>query len=272
MGSHILTILLLLTTILSKMYNGQSYTIWTVYLFALLLALGFREHQRRGRENFINQLKSQRMALRAGGTVVIDQQLIRYNTPLTTYYINIGALFSSVQVPSQYYLSTESDPPQSLYYSLISMVFGWWHVPHGPLETLAVIKVNLSGGEKISVSELIDKELIASKKDEIERLFEQLSEPITKSAPQVKRKLPSTGPNSPSMQTLEKHQAYRELDLEKKHYLPDEQKSKNPIESIKRLSKERIELRKLKKKRKADKIEEQRALNTQFSGDPKKTS
>lgn len=131
-----------------------------IVLGIFLLAVFVRESRRRKRADFITQLKSYRRELRSGGTVVVDNMMLRYDSPITSYHLTVGVLFTSIAIPSPYRLSTGEGHPESFIYSLLSLFSGWWAFPMGPILTLHYIRENLSGGEEMPVAMLIDGKLI----------------------------------------------------------------------------------------------------------------
>lgn len=131
-----------------------------IYLGVYLLALYLRRHRERARTIFLNQLKTHRAELRSGGTIVVNNQLLKYDSMLTTYRVQVGGIISSVTIPSHYKRSPDEDRHESIIYSLCTLFSGWWHLPTGPLETIAIIVENLRGGERKSIAQLIDGRLL----------------------------------------------------------------------------------------------------------------
>lgn len=161
MGRDILVLLLLAVMVAGHSFSDAPFPYLSWALFgSYLCAVFFRERAFRERERFLNQLKSHRSELRRGGTVVVDQSLVRYDTLLTTYVMTIGGIFSSVTVPSRYHHWTGEAPPQSLCFTVLSLLTGWWS-PGGPAATIRGGIYNLRGGRIKTVAELIDRPLLA---------------------------------------------------------------------------------------------------------------
>lgn len=161
MGRDIIVAVLLFLMAVGHTFSDAPfpYLSWSL-CGGFLVALILRERAFRHRERFVNQLKSHRRELRNGGTVVVDQALVRYDTLLTTYIFTIGGLVTSIIVPSRYHHWTGEAPPQSLAFTLISWCTGWWCLG-GPVTTVRCGIYNLRGGRIKSVAELIDKPLLA---------------------------------------------------------------------------------------------------------------
>ena len=153
------TFFLILLFCLSTYVNGTGFYASLALLFAFVIVIIIREQRVRKRLDFINQLKSHRRELRSGGTVVVDSLLLRYDTKVTTYFLSVGIVLSSINIPSIYRVYTSEGHAESLVYSFCSLISGWWAFPGGPITTIAFLKQNLTGGQVLSVSELIDQDL-----------------------------------------------------------------------------------------------------------------
>jgi hypothetical protein len=154
--------------ILSRYQNGEATLPFVGYLCLLIGALLAKHQRDQQREEFLLQLKSQRSELRRGGTVVVNGMLLRYQTVLATYRIHIGGLLCDVSIPSPFRSVVKGDRTEAFLSSICTMMGGWWSFPHGPAITLAAILLNLTGGERKSVAELIDEPIYREKppKDE----------------------------------------------------------------------------------------------------------
>jgi hypothetical protein len=151
---------ILLLLVISTLFEGN-YAFLPLSLFTIfVLAIVVRELRERSRTSFINQLKSARMQLRAGQTIIIGSALYTYSTLLTTYKITVGSLILNIEIPSQYKSIYDVDQHQLVTYSLGSLFAGWWSFSGGPLVTIATVVKNLRGGEIQSVAELIDGPII----------------------------------------------------------------------------------------------------------------
>lgn len=166
---QILAILLLLLLTTNRYFDDSLTLPWASLLILFTSAVFLGRKRQKERTNFVNQLKSQREALRKGGTVVVDNVLLRYESILTTYYFCIGGLISSVTVPSNYVIASDEEEKSGLLYSLVSLLSGWWAIPDGPIQTINLIRINLAGGQKQSVAELIDLELFLKKREKLKK-------------------------------------------------------------------------------------------------------
>lgn len=187
---------------LSAYLSGRDPTIPAVCVAAFLGLVLLREHRERRREDFTTQLRSYRQELRSGGTVVVDNLLLRYDTPVTTYNLNVGFLVGSVLVPSPYRIHTGDAHYEPLLYSIISLITGWWALPPaGPLATLALVRQNLIGGMKTDVAHLIDAKLF-NQTDDLNAIFAPPEEEKEEKPP-----LPQTGAERGSEKLMRKRSA-----------------------------------------------------------------
>ncbi len=187
--------------ILARWTTGVSILLPLFWLLIFLGALFLRERRIRARTDFVNQLKSCRNELRRGGSVVVDNLVLRYNSPLTTFHLSVGALFFHVSIPSRYRPAYGENQPEAVTHSLCSLLFGWWSVPHGPLRTLHALMFNLQGGERTTVAWLIDRVLLERlSASGLQKPLEGISN--TESIP--KETAADTGPGSRSQNFLTK--------------------------------------------------------------------
>lgn len=147
--------LLLLLVADDHLRGGTVSTSSTIALAALLFALVLRARNEQNRIAFINQLKSHRKELRAGGTVTVDHHLLRYDSELSSYRLVIGVIFTQIIIPSRFRQDRSENNVAQFFYAIGSAVFGWWSLT-GATVCLAAVLQSLGGGEKITVAKLID--------------------------------------------------------------------------------------------------------------------
>ena len=77
-------------------------------------------------------------------------------TELRRFYFTISVGIVSMKCPTQYFVGQyESSGMRSLKYTVLSLLFGWWGFPWGIVYTIQSVKRNISGGDIITVAELI---------------------------------------------------------------------------------------------------------------------
>jgi hypothetical protein len=155
LAANFLFLFVVFLIFLSNYLRGTTllWPLLVVAVFAICQLLRFR--QIRVRNDFLGQLKSHRRELRRGSTVCVDDMLIRYETPVTSYVVSVGLLFLSIDIPSSFRLVQGENPLEALGFSCATLVAGWWSIT-GPLHTIRALLINLRGGDKISVAALID--------------------------------------------------------------------------------------------------------------------
>ena len=196
-GHEIICWFLLLLVAVSHAISGATYLpVFAYFLLSLTTALYFRMKIERMRREFILQLKSHRRELRAGGSVVVDQILLRYDTPLTSYQANIGGILCSASIPSPYLVRSGEPHAIAFVYSALSLVTGWWSLS-GPLFTVDALQRNLRGGVATTVAQLIDGPLIELRRKQAEARAERQLK-LKKNTPTAPDHTPTTGPNSAS--------------------------------------------------------------------------
>lgn len=169
MGWDIFFFLLLLLLFASAWVTGSSLLIPSIPLAAFTIGVLVRAQHNKKRQEFVSQLKSCRKELRSGGTVSIDNMLLRYESSITTYYITVGTLLNTIVIPSPYQIyKTGETHSEGLIYGLISLLAGWWAI-NGPLTTVHTLVQNIRGGESTTVAMLIDEPLFRNR-EKVEKI------------------------------------------------------------------------------------------------------
>ncbi|MCC6932914.1 MAG: hypothetical protein IT292_06640 [Deltaproteobacteria bacterium] len=150
-----------------------------LYSALVLTAIIIKTQREYQRGRFITQLKSCRGELRSGSTVLIDGLMLRYDSILTTYHLTIGAIASLIKVPSLYLLHKPEDKHAGIFYTGVSLIFGWWTFPSGVSLTTYNLYKNTHGGETISIKDLVDPNL-ENNTDKFKRLKARLELEIQK--------------------------------------------------------------------------------------------
>lgn len=92
------------------------------------------------------------------GGVERDGVLVTDATVLHQYRYVISLVFVTFNCTTAYLLPTQRNSflkTARIKFSLISMLFGCWGVPWGPLHTIAALFTNLSGGHRRTVSSIL---------------------------------------------------------------------------------------------------------------------
>jgi hypothetical protein len=117
----------------------------------------WRRRKARGtvEDQFLAWLGANHRAVQEGTAIFRDvritprTELVRFTT-----VISVGVL--TYKTPSRFYLpGVESTGWVSAAYTAATFLLGWWGIPWGLIYTPAAIFRNLSGGERVTVSELL---------------------------------------------------------------------------------------------------------------------
>ncbi len=81
-------------------------------------------------------------------TVSIVVMTFRY---YSQYYIEAAQTGATTRVTQSY----RASKAVGVAYTFLALIFGWWGIPWGPIWTLQTIGVNMSGGVKQSVGDLL---------------------------------------------------------------------------------------------------------------------
>lgn len=211
MERDILIFLLLALIALARWLAGEPYLLPLTWFCAFSAAVWLRERRTRERIDFVNQLKSCRRELRHGGSVVVDNLVLRYNSVLTTFHLSVGGIFVSVDIKSRYQPASAENHPDAFIYSVCSLISGWWSFPHGPLHTVQALLFNLGGGEKMTVAQLIDGVLV-ERRAQIRQHTVEMHHAAKRwkeqgAHPTNQEQIPDTGPGSRSQRALTRRTA-----------------------------------------------------------------
>ncbi|GEM_PF-5047910 len=155
MFQEIIIFLFFCLLILGAVIGGGDIWLPSVLILGYVLLIWYRNTLDRERATFRNQLRSYRNELRQGGTVVVDQLLLRNETIVTTYQLTVGLILTSLTISSPYRVYSDNEAPEGLLYSAGSLLAGWWAFPSGPTRTIASLAQNLSGGRRETVASLL---------------------------------------------------------------------------------------------------------------------
>ncbi|OXM85806.1 hypothetical protein [Paenibacillus rigui] len=125
---------------------------------ALCLLLLFGRRDKQSTDDFITWLKRNAVQLLDNKTLQYNNVDISLETVLVQYHFCFSFGFFSNRYPSRYWITEyHLTPLISLFYSAITVVFGWWSLPTGPFRAIYTIYKNATGGEKIRIRQLIPK-------------------------------------------------------------------------------------------------------------------
>ena len=125
-----------------------------VGLSGFLTALFFlvRSH-RRGEQHFDAWIATHSVEIQRGGAS-IGSVLVTPDTLLAQYQAVFSFLIVTFKFPTRVYLvEHERTWLAAAACSAVSLIFGWWGLPWGPIYTVQVVAKNLGGGLRITASD-----------------------------------------------------------------------------------------------------------------------
>ena len=127
---------------------------------AISLALGgvylFRRQQLSLNILFLAWLHENAFAVKSGGAVY-DGILVTAETEITQYQIALSALLVSAKSPSRFYfVGHEPTLGIAVFATVVSLIFGWWGIPWGPVYTIQAASRNIRGGMRQRVRALLE--------------------------------------------------------------------------------------------------------------------
>lgn len=126
-----------------------------VFLMWVGKLLGREEKQAEEFENWLVQNKS---ALFDGQFLEYHGQNIGLQTSLTRFFIVFSFLVFSTKEKTRYLVrGTTKTRLAGLFCSVLTLLFGWWALPEGPLSTLWALSKNARGGEICEVAALLNQ-------------------------------------------------------------------------------------------------------------------
>ncbi len=116
-----------------------------------------------GREELVKDeletwLLDNKTAILDGETLDFRGQPIALQTRLTRYSFLISFVIASVQTPTRHLESGQwKTKLAGLFCSVLTLLFGWWSLPTGPIDTVVVLFKNARGGTKTDVARLLNE-------------------------------------------------------------------------------------------------------------------
>ena len=78
-------------------------------------------------------------------------------TKFRTYGLTFSCLICTLTFETRYFPAQERRWGWCVMCVLLTLLFGWWHIPFGPIHTLHTIGRNLCGGEVQTIREIFEK-------------------------------------------------------------------------------------------------------------------
>ena len=159
-----LTLVLACTFLAAAFYTSSKHSppnLTGVIGFAIALILCeidfIIERQKRLRNDFYDWLFKNSHAVHLGGATY-KEHLITLETEITQYQAVLSFLLVTLKAPSRvYFIGHESGQIIASLFTLISLLFGWWAVPLGPVHTIRAVSKNMRGGFRQTIGDVFDQ-------------------------------------------------------------------------------------------------------------------
>lgn len=108
--------------------------------------------------DFLTWVTANREALGKGGALY-KGILVTPETKIIRFQACFSFLVVTVKFPSRYFIQNHDGLLRAGFaYSLITLLFGWWGIPWGPIYTVQSLIKNARGGDKQTIAGLIQTE------------------------------------------------------------------------------------------------------------------
>ncbi|RED51161.1 hypothetical protein DFP95_1456 [Cohnella lupini] len=122
----------------------------------LLLCFLYLIRDRREQEEFALWLQSHRKEILTD-RAFFNHFEITTDTLFIRYEAVVSFAFFSKHRTSRYFIQgAHLTPLHRAMFSFITLLFGWWSVPFGPITTIVVLWRNLRGGHRYTLSDLLN--------------------------------------------------------------------------------------------------------------------
>ena len=151
--------------LLSLLFAGMSYSegksdsaiLWIEIAVVIGIIAIFIQKEEKKANDFLLWLVNNAAAVR-NGTARYDGKLITPATKVTQFQACFSFLIMTTKSPSRFFINGHDNLiANGLAYTLVTLVFGWWGLPWGPIYTLETLYRNTVGGHKQVIGEMIDK-------------------------------------------------------------------------------------------------------------------
>lgn len=111
--------------------------------------------ENRKSQDFIKWLHSNENEINKG-TAHFEGASLDLDTEITQFQACFSFLIFTLKVPSRFYVNGyHFTSIISLFYSLFTLIFGWWGLPWGPIYTVQTIMSNIAGGKMKTIRQLM---------------------------------------------------------------------------------------------------------------------
>ena len=128
------------------------------FAFVLFVFGSLLGHEEARAEEFEKWLLNNKTALLDGETLDFEGQNIALTTQLARYEWLLSFVIASSSQKTRYLVrGTTKTKLSACFCCVLTLIFGWWSLPTGPLETFWTLGKNARGGEKTDVARLLNE-------------------------------------------------------------------------------------------------------------------
>lgn len=121
----------------------------------LFIVYFVRNFQKKKSDEFLEWVKDNKVDIHCGRGFYKGMK-ISPDTEVVQFEVCMSFLIMSFRIPTCFYIKGHHNTTiRGGLYSLISLVFGWWGIPWGPIYTVKALMRNASGGNSFTVRSLI---------------------------------------------------------------------------------------------------------------------
>jgi len=121
----------------------------------LIILYFFSKKQEQLRNHFLLWLIENKDLLRSRG-INYENFIITHQTEITYYQVVLSFLIITLKIPSRFYVvNFNANASKAAIFSFISLIFGWWGIPWGPIYTIQAVIRNLRGGVRQKIEDLL---------------------------------------------------------------------------------------------------------------------
>ena len=135
---------------------GQAVFWLEISVVIAIIAIFIHKEEKKANE-FLMWLVNNAASVR-NGTARYDGKPVTPTTEVTQFMACFSFLVLTTKSPSRFFVKGHNNLIAiGLAFTLVSLVFGWWGLPWGPIYTLETLYRNVTGGHKQNIGEMIDK-------------------------------------------------------------------------------------------------------------------
>ncbi len=107
--------------------------------------------------DFLNWLVNNASQIK-NGAAQYKGKLIKPTTEITQFQACFSFLVLTTKSPSRFFIRGHDNTVlMGIIYTIVTLVFGWWGIPWGPIYTLQILYRNATGGHKQIVGDMLLK-------------------------------------------------------------------------------------------------------------------